>query len=245
MRPVDKKNAGDTILLADNKTQHPIQTTYNPYQTAKPALIANLGHYCSYCEVAIIRERDLEVEHVQPKSKQSGMEYSWDNFLLGCSTCNERDNKGTKSIDPLQCHFPDKNNTFKSFIYKTGGVIEINPYLTGISYDNAEALYKLVGFDKTPITSSPSDNRWKTRMEDWSLAIRYQKKYKDGKCDTETIIDLIAARGGWSIWFTVFKGYDEIRKAMIEKFPGTSASCFDALNHYEPLDRNPGQSDPV
>lgn len=245
MRPVEKKNVGDTILLADNKTQHCIQAIYNPYQTAKPALTANLGHYCSYCEVSIIRERDLAVEHVQPKSKQSGIEYSWDNFLLGCSTCNGSDNKGAKTVDITRCHFPDKNNTFKSFIYRTGGVIEVNPTLTGVSHDNAEALYKLVGFDKTPITSSPSDNRWKTRLEDWNLAEKYKKKYQAGKCDTETIIDLVAARGGWSIWFTVFKGNDEVRKAMIKEFPGTSATCFDASNHYEPLDRNPGQSDPV
>lgn len=64
--------------------------------------------------------------------------------------------------------------------------------------------------------------------------------------DVQTIVDLVKGHGCWSIWFTVFKGHDEVRKALIENFPGTAASCFDAQNHFEPIYRNPqDDEDPV
>lgn len=71
-------------------------------------------------------------------------------------------------------------------------------------------------------------------------------KYIAGSVDVYTIVDLVKGHGCWSIWFTVFKGHDEVRKALIEEFPGTAASCFDAQNHFEPICRNPlDDEDPV
>ena len=67
--------------------------------------------------------------------------------------------------------------------------------------------------------------------------MRYLDKYKSGMADVEDTIELSKGYGHWSIWFTVFKGIDEVRKALIEFTPGTCADCFDSENHFEPVAR--------
>lgn len=242
MRPVEKWEVGK--ILADGTR---IQETYSKYQSAKRYLIANLGPYCSYCENAYRHSRDLHVEHVLPKSNalSANLSTRWDNFLLSCPTCNGMDNKGTKFVNLDDCHLPHRNNTYLSFRYLEGGVIIVNPELSPLAQAHAKNLMSLVGLDKGPKESSTTDDRWKTRLENWVLANRYLRKYEEGKVRLDAIIDLVKAAGGWSIWFTVFKGKDEVRKALINKFPGTSSKCFDYNNHYEPVNRNPGKIDPT
>lgn len=242
MRPIEKWEVGK-ILAEGTK----IQETYSKYQSAKRFLIDNLGSYCSYCENAYRHSRDLHVEHVLPKSNKlsAHLSTSWDNFLLSCPTCNGMDNKGTKYVDLETCHFPHRNNTFLSFRYLEGGVIIVNPDLSLLAQAHAKNLLELTGLDKGPKQSSPTDNRWKIRFENWVHANRYLKKYENGETQLDSIIDLVKAEGGWSIWFTVFKGKDEVREALIKEFPGTSAKCFDSKNHYEPVNRNPNKVDPT
>ncbi len=79
----------------------------------------------------------------------------------------------------------------------------------------------------------------------WKLAKRYREKYDAGKLDVEAFLDLVKARGYWSVWFTVFDGADDIRRVLIESFQGTCAACFDAQNHYRPIPRNVGEADEV
>lgn len=249
MRPVVKLDSR-THQMPDGSTLT-IHEKYDPYQDAKPALVKNLGVFCSYCEDAYHQERDLQVEHVQPKGYEengvkiyANLEKEWSNFLLSCATCNGSDNKDTKNVVLNECHLPHLNNTFKSLVYKAGGVVEVNPALAGIAYDHAKALIELVGLNKGPATSRRGDTRWKKRSKDWDKACEYRDKYKAGKIEIKNIIDLVYAGGGWSIWFTVFSGFDEVRKALLD-FPGTAKQYFDAANHYEPLDRNPGKADPT
>jgi hypothetical protein len=61
--------------------------------------------------------------------------------------------------------------------------------------------------------------------------------------DEYDIIEIAKNTGCWSIWFTAFAGYDEIRKLLISEFSGTCSSCFDSENHYEPIPRNPFNAD--
>lgn len=231
-----------------------IKANYPKYQDAKPDLCQNLGTVCSYCEKAYADGRDLQVEHVQPKGFKdvdgkyiyAHLETAWSNFLLSCATCNGQDNKDTKDVVLGRCHLPHLNNTFLSLCYKAGGLVEVNPALQGFSAANARALLELVGLNKGPKTSSTKDRRWYIRSEVWNKAKRYLEKYGNGQVDVETIVDLVKGYGCWSIWFTVFKGHDEVRKALIEQFPGTEISCFDPDNHYEPVTRNPlNEIDPV
>lgn len=246
MRPVIKYNVGDSVVLND-VTTHVISEDYNPYQSAKPVLIANLGQYCSYCECGYYYARDLAVEHVQPKGldQYKPLHTKWTNFLLSCDTCNGSDNKGAKDVVLDEVHLPHRNNTFLSLTYLPGGVVTVNPKLTGESRAHAENLWRLVGFDKTPKQARSGDTRWRKRLEDWNIAEEFLLKYNAGQVTKEVVLQIAQCRGGWSIWFTVFKGVDEVRKALIDQFSGTAAECFDAANHYEPILRNLGQADPV
>ena len=141
---------------------------------------------------------------------------------------------------------PHLNNTFLSFEYLPGGAIRVNQKLTDNSKIHAENLLKLVGLWKGKKDSLPSDNRWKIRLESWNLALRYLVKYKNDKINNfDSVLDLVKTGGMWSIWFTVFKDHDEVRKALIDEFPGTAKECFDPDNHYEPIERNPGKPDPI
>lgn len=252
MRPVDKWGAGHECR--SNETSVVVPEVFNNYRNAKPFLVDNLGCMCSYCENAYSEPRDLQVEHIQPKAFTdtdgkkiyASLENVWTNFLLSCATCNGADNKGVKNVVYGQCHLPHLNNTFLSLQYDAGGVVKVNPSLTGQSKTNAENLLKLVGLDKSPKTSGSGDTRCKTRRKNWNLAHIYLDKYKNNKIDIDTITNLVKGYGGWSIWFTVFAGYDEVRQALIEQFPGTAQNCFDSENHYEPVYRNPNNiNDPV
>lgn len=229
----------------DDGSTHVIQEQYKPYQLAKDPLCMNIGEYCSYCEHPI-DYRDLEVEHIQAKSLYPQKTYDWDNFLLSCSTCNGRDNKSSKNVMIGHCHLPHLNNTFLSLWYLDGGVVIANPTLNGLSRINAENLLKLVGLDKSPMKSSKSDKRWKKRLELWNIATRYLNKYINGEVSVDVIIDLAKAEGHWSIWFTVFANHNQVLERLISDFPGTAADCFDANNHYRPIERNPSNiNDPV
>lgn len=59
MRPVEKWNPENEPRINDN---------YPNYKDAKHPLCMNLGTICSYCEKAYDDERDLQVEHIQPKN---------------------------------------------------------------------------------------------------------------------------------------------------------------------------------
>lgn len=250
MRPVEKGCVGDSITLEDG-TVVVIKEDYKPHTDARSVLLANLGHYCSYCETWVQVGSNMEVEHVQPrKYEENGvciyqhLQYKWSNFLLACQTCNGRSNKTNKNVVLGQVHLPHLNNTFKSLEYRPGGVVKVNPALSGDSKIHAEKLLSLVGFDKTS-----GDDRIEARRYAWDRATQllddYEKSDKDAK-SLSCLIKTIEEYGFWSIWFTVFRNHDEVRAAMIDVFPGTAKNCFDPNNHYEPIDRNPNNpSDPV
>lgn len=244
MRPVDKLNVGDSIVI--DAQQVTVQKDYEPYKEAKRILRGNIGCFCSYCELPLPEIASSHVEHIFPKANPAyaHLKTAWTNFLISCSTCNGAGNKGEK-VCSRDCHFPHKNNTFKSFVYKRGGVVIVNPLLSGSAKQNAEELLRLVGLDKGPKNSSPADSRWQLRSKIWDIAEKNRTKYLSHCIDDDTVVDLAKGYGMWSIWYTVFNGCDSVRKALIDNFAGTSAKCFDLNNHYEPVDRNPGQIDPT
>lgn len=239
MRPIEKKKPGETVEYVTSrniKVEHKIQKEYKDYSDAKEPLAANIGKFCSYCEEARALG-DIHVEHIAPKSKDGAL-CDWENFLLSCNICNSV--KLTKDVNIEDIHFPHRDNTYLDFIYDESGRVKINPDLPPEEYSKAEKLYDIVKLKRDPSekdTPSTSDFRWQHRLETWETAKRALGKYESGKNDLEDILDLVKTRGNWSIWFTVFKGHDEVRKALIENTPGTCAECFDAENHYEPMPR--------
>ena len=130
---------------------HTVQEDYKPYGKARPVLLANLGNYCSYCEDVFHSGTNLQTEHIQPKGLDvSGVKpyqelsTKWDNFLLGCATCNGKGNKGDKDVHLNDIHLPHRNNTYLSLLYKEAGVVIPNPVLKGNSLLHAQALIELV-----------------------------------------------------------------------------------------------------
>ncbi len=217
MRPVSKKQPGDKVVYYDSKgkkVEETIAESYRPYGRAKLPLMANLGHYCSYCE-AYLPPANMEVEHVSPKSG-TGETYSWNNFLLACKMCNTR--KADADVLPEECHWPDKDNTYHDFVYTANGAVHLNPALKGEERKKAQRLYDLVKLGGPP---TRMDYRTRCRMEQWSKAELYKTKLDKGRADVDTIIDLAKSRGYWSVWYTVFEGYAEVRQRLIADFPGT------------------------
>jgi uncharacterized protein (TIGR02646 family) len=68
---------------------------YN-HETVKSALIEMFNGKCAYCESHIIHINYGDIEHFRPKSKFPEFCFEWDNFLLSCSICNGKSNKGNK-----------------------------------------------------------------------------------------------------------------------------------------------------
>jgi uncharacterized protein (TIGR02646 family) len=106
LRPVVRGDA--PVVAAGN----PI--VYTDYKQARDALIARMGDYCSYCEVAL--HSDIDVEHVLPKSLNPDLELEWSNFLLACGNCNSI--KGGQTITLADYYWPDLDNTLRAFLYE-------------------------------------------------------------------------------------------------------------------------------
>ena len=246
MRPVEKKKPGDIVRYTDSKDQeveHIIQAEYPNYGDAKIPLAGNIGQYCSYCE-GYEKIHSLEVEHMAAKSK-GGSRTAWNNFLLCCKICNTV--KGVEVTND-DFHWPHLNNTFYSFVYDETGRVKVNDSIPALSQVRAQNLLDLTGLQRFPNTGNPptqKDFRWKCRYEAWNRATRCKEQFLDGSITEDDIISNAKYTGQWSIWFTVFKGVDSVRARLISDFPGTCASCFDANNHYEPIERNPGSPDPI
>ena len=246
MRPVEKKKPGNIVRYTDSNNQeveHTIQVEYPDYGDAKFPLASNIGQYCSYCE-GDEKIHSLEVEHMAAKSK-GGSLTAWNNFLLCCKICNTT--KGVEVIND-DYHWPHLNNTFYSFIYDETGRVKVNDSIPVLSRVRAQNLLNLAKLQRYPGTNNlptPKDFRWRHRFEAWNLATIYKKDFISGSKTVDDIICVAKLKGQWSIWFTVFKGIDSVRARLISDFPGTCASCFDANNHYEPIERNPGCPDPV
>ena len=216
MRPVNKGTAPNT---------------YTHYRDATDDLISQIGDYCCYCERQI--ETHLAVEHVLPKSINSALINSWSNFLLACVNCNSC--KGKKRVNLNSYFWPDIDNTENIFVYKEGGIIEINNSLSPKNKKIAERTMKLVGLHKYPGsterggTPSTRDKRWKNRQELWGIAKEQKNKLNiaDSIQLREAIVSNALGRGGFSIWMTVFSDDKDIKQRFINAFIGTAEDCFD------------------
>ena len=213
----------------------PLQQDFKNYQDAFPDLVARLGLYCSYCERAI--PTGMAVEHLQPKGlpKYVHLKGRWTNFLIACVNCNST--KLKKDVDFALLLFPDRDNTFHAFEYRPDGVVIPAPHLdTGLS-QVAEATLALTGLDK-PFSRVRDANgqllaldRVSQRMEVWGKAQvsrAFLEEQPDNRALSSTAIELARSSGYFSVWMTVFEGFPEFQKLLIDAFPGTRESgCFD------------------
>ena len=246
MRPLDKKNFGDSITLFENildmhPQEHIIEEEYKDYGKARKVLLANFGNYCSYCETYLANGALFQTEHIQPKGlpQYASLKTKWNNFLLSCATCNIK--KGDDNVKYEEIHLPHKNNTLLSLVYKEAGVVEVNSNIPPTSQAHAQALVNLLKLDQP---DSETDFRRDMRRKAWDRAMMYLKLYEAGDYELNAMIADIKERSCWSIWFTVFKEHREVREALVEQFPGTSRECFDG--DFNPIPRHPkNQEDPI
>ncbi len=208
----------------------PEATDFSDYTDAKADLVSRLGSYCSYCERKM--PTNLAVEHIQPKGLSAYLPLAgrWDNFLLGCVNCNST--KLNKDVVLANVLLPDRDNTFAALTYSADGKIVPHGAM-------AEALLSLVGLDK-PISVYLDANgkqvaldRVAQRMETWGIA-------EDAKNGVDaspghnvlrrSVVQTAQATGFFSIWMTVFANDMDMRKRLIDAFPGVRGSgCFDPV----------------
>ncbi|BBO87500.1 HNH endonuclease [Desulfosarcina ovata] len=215
---------------------------FNHYSKSRGPLIGRIGEYCSYCEMHL--DSSLAVEHVKPKKHNPEEELHWDNFLLSCTNCNST--KGQEDVDLNEYLWPDTDNTFYALQYEEGGLVSPSDRLNGnpALKQKAQDTITLTGLDKQPVNApAASDRRWINRREAWDIAVESKSDLVNNDTPEmrRQIIRSATARGYWSIWMTVFEDDADMRRRLIEGFPGTCNACFDANNGYAPVSREGGQ----
>lgn len=210
---------------------------YKKYGDALPYLMAQLGPYCSYCEMEISNEPD--VEHVRPKTKGGALDLL-ENLLLGCKKCNKI--KWNKNPDRTRHIWPDEDNTFAAFEYYNEIFIRPSSAIVGTP---AEALaleiLKLTGIDRLPKkVHSPSkaikkDQRWQKRRVAWGKAERALNNW--AKNPTIELCDQIAetahSTGFYSIWIKIFSAEPAVLVAIKALFPNTYEPVTDPTGNYK------------
>lgn len=218
MRPVVR---GD---VPKDENDDPVE--YDDYKDARDDLIDRMGDFCSYCEVAL--HSQVDVEHVVPKSLDADLELKWTNFLLACTNCNSI--KSNKAVVLNQFYWPEQDNTLRAFFYEQDQPPQIVEDDDDVDTDQAQRTLDLTGINRDPTHPrfSDRDRRWLKRMNAWSLA--EQARTWIGENDSGQIrsmaVELAKGIGFWSVWFTVFKDDTDMRRRLIDGFPGTETLCF-------------------
>lgn len=210
MRPVEKGTAPQK---------------YSDYQDAREDLADRIDWCCSYCEMRVYNS--INVEHVIPLSK-GGAKLDWENFLLSCSHCNGKSNKSDKNSSRVGYYWPDIDNTINAFQYlPTPRIIEPKAGLTKTQKDKAQKTIDLLGLDKFPGKEgkepTKSDKRWIAISEAWEKATKSLNNWKkrQSKEVLEMIVECAHSDGHYSIWYEVFKDYEQVKTALASTFKGT------------------------
>lgn len=218
-----------------NEDGEPVQ--YRDYKDARDDLIGRIGDYCSYCEVAL--HSQVDVEHVLPKNPNPSLEKLWDNFLLACGNCNSI--KGDKEFGPDELYWPDRDNTSRAFTYRRDEPPEVSTDAS-VDQDRAERTIQLSGLDRLPghPRYSDRDRRWLKRFNAWSLATEVADLIaaNDTSEARELAIKVAIGHGFWSVWMAAFIGDQDMRSRLIQAFPGTSRESF---NQDTTLSPRPGE----
>ncbi len=218
MRPVFRGNPP-----VDNNS---IPIVYSDYKDARDDLIQRLGDYCSYCEVSLPSQ--VDVEHVLPKGENPDLELDWSNFLLSCGNCNSV--KGSDDIALNNFYWPHLDNTLRAFVYEHDQPPQVvdDPE---IDQTKAQRTLELTGLDRVPghPKLSARDRRWRKRFQAWGIARLARNNLTAAESNEmrATIILVAQGIGFWSVWFAVFWDDEDMRRRLIQAFPGTACDCFD------------------
>lgn len=207
-----------------------IPRSYAAYRDARDDLFARLGDYCSYCEMCC--HDGPAVEHVQPKGGKSGhpeLELTWDNFLLGCPSCNST--KGDRQVVLSHYYWPDQDNTFRAFKYELDRAPQAADGLSPNQKATVEKTLQLTGLDREPghPKQTSRDRRWLKRREAWGIALQAFRNLQTEPSEAmrQQIVMNAIGIGFWSVWMTVFTGYADMNRRFASAFIGTALDCFD------------------
>jgi hypothetical protein len=190
-------------------------TPYAKYRDAMPYLVQRIGPFCSYCEMEISNEPD--VEHVRPKTL-GGAALLLENFLLGCKKCNKI--KSKKNPNRANHLWPDEDNTFVAYEYVNEIVVRPSAAVVGTPIETlARNTLNLTGIDRLPKNvAKPSkkvalDRRWQKRREAWGRAEIALRRWRINPSIElcEQIADTAISLGFFSIWVKFFSGPGEIQ----------------------------------
>jgi hypothetical protein len=167
----------------------------------------------------------------------AALEYTWENFLLGCVNCNST--KKDKNVILSACLLPDRDNTAYAYTYTADGKVAPSAQAKALGlYRKALRTLKLTGLDKR-ICKALDENgkqvavdRVSQRIEVWGHAeeAKLDLAKNDSVILRKYIAKLAHESGFFSIWMTVFDGDIDMRQRLIDTFPGTRDSgCFDAI----------------
>ncbi|MCX6073765.1 MAG: HNH endonuclease [Campylobacterales bacterium] len=234
MRPVNK---GAIPKNADGSDKN-----FTDYKQAKDDLRTRLGSFCSYCEMNIDNQPDIE--HISPKSKKPELEKEWNNFLVACKSCNIIKDNNNEDRDGFV--FPDTHNTAFLYNYSILGV-SVKDNLPNDVKILATATFNLVQLNRKLDTSSRTDDRALARLHAWDKAQDALKDFLELLPVTSTpekkhaLVNLAAntCNGFFSLWIQIFKDYPEVKKAILENVRGTAIECYDeSFNPKENLRRS-------
>lgn len=202
----------------------PSPRPYRNYRDALPDLKNRIGLYCSYCEMEISNEPD--VEHVHPKAS-GGRLTNWENLLLGCKKCNKI--KRDKNPDRTNHLWPDEDNTFVAFEYYNEIMVRPVVTLTTSAATMAQNTLELCGIDRVPgkihqpNKKNKMDQRWQKRRKAWGYAERSLQNWQNNPTpELKTAIgDLAEASGFYSIWVKFFALEPQVLSEIKSRFPNT------------------------
>lgn len=226
MRPVNRGSIP--------KNEDGTDKVYTSYGQAKDDLRERLSSFCSYCEMNIDNQPDIE--HVSPKSKNPNLLNEWSNFLLGCKTCNTIKDNNNDSRDGYV--FPDIQNTSFLFEYSENDV-KVKDNLSEDIKVLATATFDLLKLDRKLDTSNRIDDRAFARLNSWNKAQEALKDFLELP-DNQAMIRQTArsCNSFFSMWIQIFKDYYEVKKAILENVNGTALECYDEnYNPKEDLNR--------
>ncbi len=192
---------------------------FSHYQHAVSYLKDRLGRYCSYCERTV--PVGLAVEHKLPKEHYPLLEVSWDNLLLACANCNS--SKGQTKVLQDSVVWPDEHDTFSLISYLPGGGLAPTVGIGTDMQTRVISTLRLLGLSREPGEVTPTDHRHFDRLEVWALARQSRKDLinRDIPELRRLIVETAKAKGGYSIWQSVFNDDPSMRQALVQGFPGT------------------------
>lgn len=204
------------------------------YGDLREDLYDALGGCCSYCELPLTAKP--EVEHVAPKAHNPDARVAWGNLLLACGFCNpEKSDRDIDRSTETDYVWPDRDNTFRAFVYSVGGVVKPDPTLPRDLQLRALRTRDLVGLN--PRSSTPARvRRWNLRRAAWDRIVNAREDLRG--CNTpemrRQLVEHARSLGYWSMWMTVFADDPQMRAALLGLLRGTAGGCFDAAGRPVP-----------